>query len=108
MAPFVLRDMETGCEYVATTLFQNDVQLTPRMERSDSVLRQRCVAAMRTSGYRWIGGEETPALRVSTFHDLQTGCDYVAATLFQKGSALIPRMTMLPGGEVVHLCRSPR
>ncbi len=109
MAPFVLRDLETGCEYVVTTLFQNDVEIEPRMELSaKGVVVQRCVSATRQTGYRWIGGDDAPALRISTFHDLQTGCDYVSGTLFQKGSALTPRMIRREDGTVAPLCRRLR
>lgn len=100
----VLRDRETGCEYVVTSLHGEEVDMTERMERLPMGPEvQRCVTGTRGTGYVWIG-EALPII-VSTIRDTQTGCEYIMGTLFSQTSFIHPRKIRLQGPDTIALCR---
>jgi hypothetical protein len=100
----VIRDRATGCEYVVTKLYGEDLSAERRTERTPQGQRiQRCVRPTGGSGYVWIGS--ALPVQVSTVRDTQTGCDYVLGTMFGQASFMLPRMERAGYGDSAPMCR---
>jgi len=100
----VIRDRTTGCEYVITSLYGEDLSTERRMERTPQGYKvQRCVRPTGGSGYVWIGS--TLPIQISTVRDTQTGCDYVLGTMYGQASFMMQRMERTGSGDSTPMCR---
>jgi len=100
----VIRDLGTGCEYVVTGLFGEDMTAEPRMEPTEADQEvHRCVTS-KGRGYVWIGGS-LPA-QITTVRDTQTGCEYILGTMYGQTAFMIRRMMRSTGTDTRMVCRA--
>jgi len=106
-ATSTLLDVGTGCEYVVSTMYQDDIDVTPRMQRTPSGDRQIC-GTPRPGSTEFVvrKGGQASWVSVAVVSDRETGCQYISATMFQDAVRIVGRMEA-QGDERRQMCGTP-
>jgi hypothetical protein len=106
-----LVDLGTGCQYTVRTIFQDGIDIAPRMERGPGAnddSEQRCrTTSPRRSGFVLLPGSTIDTVHVSIVLDQETGCQSIVGTIFQDDVASTPRMRTV-GGSRRQMCGAPK
>lgn len=109
IAQATIVDMATGCQYTVRTMFQKDLDISPRMEGvpgSDPIHRCRTPTKGRT-GFLLLPGSGIDDVHVSAVRDQETGCQSIVGILWQKAVASTPRMQVAGRGRR-QICIAPQ